>query len=102
MVHPPPGPSSELVTPLSIASSVPETRNGSEVRRANSDSAFPVLASGWWATALMGGLNYQVEHHLFPNMARPDLAHAMVIGYLNRVGLAARDPFECPMNDLRG
>jgi fatty acid desaturase len=84
------------------------------------------VAGGWWATWLMGGLNYQVEHHLFPNMARPHLAqarvivraqcerldvpytetslwrsYAIVIGYLNRVGLAARDPFECPMNDLR-
>lgn len=84
------------------------------------------VAGGWWATSLMGGLNYQVEHHLFPNMARPHLAkarrivreqcqrlevpytetslwrsYAIVISYLNRVGLAARDPFECPMNDLR-
>jgi fatty acid desaturase len=70
----------------------------------------------------MGGLNYQVEHHLFPRMPRPHLAKArrivqeqcerlavpytetslwrsygIVIGYLNRVGLAARDPFECPV-----
>jgi fatty acid desaturase len=84
------------------------------------------VAGGWWATTLMGGLNYQVEHHLFPNMARPHLAqarvivraqceqlevpytetslwrsYAIVIDYLNRVGLAARDPFECPMNELR-
>ena len=70
----------------------------------------------------MGGLNYQIEHHLFPNMPRPHLAKArrlvrehcrsldvpytetslfrsygIVIAYLNRVGLAARDPFECPV-----
>ena len=32
------------------------------------------IRGGWWATALMGGLNYQVEHHLFPSMARPYLA----------------------------
>jgi fatty acid desaturase len=25
---------------------------------------------------LMGGLNYQIEHHLFPNMPRPNLRHA--------------------------
>jgi fatty acid desaturase len=25
---------------------------------------------------LLGGLNYQIEHHLFPNMARPNLRHA--------------------------
>ncbi len=79
------------------------------------------ISGGWWATALMGGLNYQVEHHLFPNMARPFLGRAsqivreychthdipytettlwqsygIVIEYLNRVGLAARDPFDCP------
>ncbi len=24
----------------------------------------------------MGGLNYQVEHHLFPNMPRPQLRRA--------------------------
>ncbi|MDX2376530.1 acyl-CoA desaturase [Microbacterium sp. LRZ72] len=78
------------------------------------------VSGGWWATWLMGGLNYQVEHHLFPNMPRPHLArardivrdqcatlgvpytettlwrsYAIVIAYLNRVGLAARDPFEC-------
>lgn len=80
------------------------------------------VSGGWWATWLMGGLNYQVEHHLFPSMPRPHLArareivrdqcdtlgvpytettlwrsYAIVIGYLNRVGLAARDPFDCPV-----
>ena len=80
------------------------------------------IRGGWWATWLMGGLNYQIEHHLFPNMARPHLSkarrivreycrthdvpytetsllrsYAIVIEYLNRVGLAARDPFECPI-----
>ncbi len=79
------------------------------------------ILGGWWATTLLGGLNYQVEHHLFPSMARPYLAKArvivrehcethdvpytettllrsyvIVIDYLNRVGLAARDPFDCP------
>ena len=80
------------------------------------------ISGGWWATWLMGGLNYQIEHHLFPSMPRPHLAQArrdraeycatvgvpytettlwrsygIVIEYLNRVGLAARDPFDCPM-----
>lgn len=75
-----------------------------------------------WPTLLMGGLNYQVEHHLFPSMARPHLAatrrlvrdhcarhsipyteasllgsYQTVITYLNEVGLAARDPFTCPV-----
>ncbi|WP_439591392.1 fatty acid desaturase family protein [Microbacterium sp.] len=78
------------------------------------------IRGGWWATWLMGGLNYQVEHHLFPSMPRPHLAKAreivmdqcralgvpytetsliqsygIFIAYLNRVGLAARDPFDC-------
>ncbi len=80
------------------------------------------ISGGWWASWLMGGLNYQIEHHLFPSMPRPHLATARgivrehcralgvpytettlwrsygtVISYLNRVGLAARDPFECPV-----
>jgi fatty acid desaturase len=70
----------------------------------------------------MGGLNYQIEHHLFPSMPRPNLKRAqpivrayclehdvsysevglfasygIVVGYLNNVGLRARDPFECPL-----
>lgn len=69
----------------------------------------------------MGGLNYQIEHHLFPNMPRPNLSRAqeivkeycethrilytettlgesygIVTRYLNRVGLAAGKPFDCP------
>ncbi|GAB3804899.1 acyl-CoA desaturase [Humibacter antri] len=80
------------------------------------------IRGGWWATMLFGGLNYQVEHHLFPSMARPHLAqarlivrehcaaadvsytetsmaksYAIVVAYLNRVGLQARDPFACPV-----
>lgn len=80
------------------------------------------IRGGWWATWLFGGLNYQVEHHLFPNMSRLHLAktreivreycarlnvpytettmwrsYAIVVAYLNRVGLAARDPFDCPI-----
>ncbi len=70
----------------------------------------------------MGGLNYQVEHHLFPSMPRPNLrkvqpivrefcathdipytetslmeSYGIVVRYLNKVGLAARDPFQCPL-----
>lgn len=77
--------------------------------------------TGRWTSPLMGGLNHQVEHHLFPSMPRPHLAKAreivrehcrsldipytettlmrsygIVVDYLNRVGLAARDPFDCP------
>jgi fatty acid desaturase len=76
---------------------------------------------GLGMTTFMGGLNYQIEHHLFPSMARPYLKRAgeivreycaaldvpytsvelftsygIVIRYFNSVGLAARDPFDCP------
>ena len=78
--------------------------------------------------AAMGGLNYQIEHHLFPSMPRPNLkraqpivrahcasvgvpytemglfaSYAVVVDYLNHVGLRARGPFDCPLaTDLRG
>jgi fatty acid desaturase len=80
------------------------------------------ISGGTPMSTLMGGLNYQIEHHLFPSMPRPHLARArelvrehcrthgvpytettllrsygIVVRYLNRVGLAARDPFDCPM-----
>jgi len=69
-----------------------------------------------------GGLNHQVEHHLFPSMPRPHLrlarpivrqfcaergiaytettllgSYRIVVQYLNRVGLAARDAAQCPV-----
>ena len=71
---------------------------------------------------VMGGLNYQIEHHLFPSMPRPHLRRAapiiaeycrahdvpyletslwesygIVVRYVNRVGLGDRDPFACPL-----
>ena len=81
------------------------------------------IKGSWLKDNLMGGLNYQVEHHLFPAMARPFLrrAHAIVAEYcrkndvtmvemnllasyvvimkhLNKVGLSNNvDPFVCPM-----
>jgi len=78
------------------------------------------VSGGWWATTLMGGLNYQIEHHLFPSMPRPHLSKArrlvkrhcrkhgvtyvennlweamgIVVRYINDVGLAGRN-FNCP------
>jgi len=29
--------------------------------------------AGWFTTFMLGGLNYQIEHHLFPSMPRPNL-----------------------------
>jgi fatty acid desaturase len=79
------------------------------------------VSGGWWMTALMGGLNYQIEHHLFPSMPRPHLRRAralvrqhcrehevrytetslgealtIVARYMNDVGLAASRTFRCP------
>jgi fatty acid desaturase len=34
------------------------------------------VRGGWVVDFLLGGLNYQIEHHLFPNMPRPNLRHA--------------------------
>ena len=70
----------------------------------------------------MGGLNRQIEHHLFPSMPRPSLkrvqplvrefcstlgvdytevgfftSYRIVVGYLNDVEHRARDPFSCPL-----
>jgi hypothetical protein len=40
------------------------------------------IRGSWLKDNLMGGLNYQVEHHLFPSMARPNLrkAHEITVG----------------------
>jgi fatty acid desaturase len=70
----------------------------------------------------MGGLNFQIEHHLFPNMPSINLGRArrivraycaeknvsytettfigsyrIVLRYLKRVGIRHADPFECPI-----
>jgi fatty acid desaturase len=80
------------------------------------------IRGGRFTDFFMGGLNYQVEHHLFPSMPRPNLravqpmvrdfcaqhgisytetsllgSYAIIVRYLNRVGLAERDPFTCPL-----
>ena len=74
-------------------------------------------------TIVMGGLNYQIEHHPFPSMPGPNLRRAqvtirdfcrqrgvvytetsllesygIVVRYLNRVGLHGEiDTFHCPV-----
>jgi fatty acid desaturase len=80
------------------------------------------VRGNFFVDAAMGGLNYQIEHHLFPSMPRPHLrrvqplvrhycaergipytetgffsSYAAVVVYLNNVGLLARDPFDCPL-----
>ncbi|MGO8874975.1 MAG: fatty acid desaturase family protein [Acidimicrobiales bacterium] len=34
------------------------------------------VTGGWLVTLMLGGLNYQIEHHLFPTMPRPNLVRA--------------------------
>lgn len=34
------------------------------------------VRGGWLTDFAFGGLNYQIEHHLFPSMPRPNLRHA--------------------------
>jgi fatty acid desaturase len=85
------------------------------------------IRGGWWVDFLMGGLNRQVEHHLFPSMPRPNLrrvqpivraycaqlgvpytevgfftSYRIVIRYLNDVENQAREPFTCPTASTYG
>jgi fatty acid desaturase len=44
---------------------------------------------GWLADFALGGLNYQIEHHLFPSMPRPNLrrSQAMIEGFCRQRGI---------------
>ncbi|WP_174768712.1 fatty acid desaturase family protein, partial [Cellulomonas biazotea] len=80
------------------------------------------VRGGRFVDLFMGGLNHQIEHHLFPSMPSPNLrrvqrtvrdfcaehgvaytettmlrSYGIVVRHLNAVGLAARDPFQCPL-----
>jgi fatty acid desaturase len=80
------------------------------------------IRGGRFLDVAMGGLNYQIEHHLFPSMPRPHLrkaskiiadycaqhdvpykqtglfeSYGIVVRYINKVGLGERDPFFCPL-----
>ncbi len=37
------------------------------------------VSGNWFTDFLLGGLNYQIEHHLFPSMPRPHLRHAQAL-----------------------
>ena len=37
------------------------------------------VRGGWFVDTALGGLNYQIEHHLFPSMPRPNLGRAQVL-----------------------
>ncbi len=80
------------------------------------------VTGGRWVDTFMGGLNFQVEHHLFPSMARPNLrkvapmvraycdqlgvrytetsigqSYRAVASYINRVGRGGLDVWACPL-----
>src|SRR5947207_6510327 len=48
------------------------------------------VRGGWLTDAALGGLNYQIEHHLFPGMPTPNLrkAQPMVQAYCAEIGVA--------------
>ncbi|WP_334171736.1 fatty acid desaturase family protein [Sinomonas sp.] len=80
------------------------------------------VAGGRFMDVFMGGLNRQIEHHLFPTMPRPALhraeilirrecaeqdipytttglltSYGIIVRYLNAVGNGLGSVFECPM-----
>lgn len=80
------------------------------------------IRGGWFTDIAMGGLNYQIEHHVFPRMASVNLKQArpivqafcaerdipytetglfesygIIVDYLNRVGLSEANPMDCPI-----
>jgi fatty acid desaturase len=48
------------------------------------------VRGGWLTDAALGGLNYQIEHHLFPGMPSPNLrkAQPIVQAYCAEIGVA--------------
>jgi fatty acid desaturase len=48
------------------------------------------VRGGWLTDFMLGGLNYQIEHHLFPSMPRPNLrrSQALIRDFCHRHGLA--------------
>jgi fatty acid desaturase len=51
------------------------------------------IRGGWLTDVALGGLNYQIEHHLFPSMPRPSLRHAQepVRAFCAQHGIAYRE-----------
>ena len=47
------------------------------------------VRGGWLTDLVLGGLNYQIEHHLFPSMPRPNLrrSQALVAAFCNQKGV---------------
>src|SRR5204863_3185575 len=51
------------------------------------------VRGGWLTDFALGGLNYQIEHHLFPSMPRPSLRRAQqpVRAFCDARGVAYRE-----------
>jgi fatty acid desaturase len=47
------------------------------------------VRGGWLTDFALGGLNYQIEHHLFPSMPRPSLrrSQAMIEAFCRQRGV---------------
>ena len=47
------------------------------------------VRGGWLTDFALGGLNYQIEHHLFPSMPRPNLrrSQALVAAFCQQQGV---------------
>ena len=47
------------------------------------------VRGGWLTDFALGGLNYQIEHHLFPSMPRPNLRRSqpMIEGFCRQRGI---------------
>ncbi|MBA3742271.1 MAG: acyl-CoA desaturase [Sporichthya sp.] len=76
----------------------PETRQDDFLRKQvlTSRNVTGGRATDW----LLGGLNYQIEHHLFPSMPRPNLRHAqsLVRAHCAALGVSyAEAPFRTSM-----
>ena len=115
-----------------LGSSFAPNHKGMPILAAGDRSSFlyrQVLTSrnvrgGWLTDLALGGLNYQIEHHLFPSMPRPNLrrsqsmirefcqqrdlpycqtslagSYAQALRHLNRVGRSARRGSPVPVAD---
>lgn len=63
------------------------------------------ITGGWCTSFVFGGLNYQIERHLFPAMPRPNLARArkLVRGFCieNGYGCCEESPLGPYRNAIR-
>jgi fatty acid desaturase len=48
------------------------------------------VRGGWFVDHALGGLNYQIEHHLFPTMPMPNLPRAkpLVLAFCHEHGIS--------------